>query len=96
MTTKLLPAVPLQLTRLKRAKRLLKRYAQQSISYCLSKCLIGHQVPEKRPEVRLLEYHEVPGILMDSKYNFVQKVIAASAKRPKLATPRDPHGKSCL
>lgn len=73
-------------------KVLFHSYPSEFFSYYRSS-LHSHKVPEKRPEVRLLEYHEVPGILLGSKYYLVQKVLTAASKRPKLDSARDPCGK---
>lgn len=44
----------------------------------------------------MLEYLDIPGFVMDSKYNYFQKVIAPATKRPKLEHPTDPQGKLYL
>lgn len=44
------------------------------------------QTPEKRPEVRLLEYYDVPGMVFDHRLFFAQKVLN-SAKRVKTSHP---------
>ena len=40
------------------------------------------QTPEKRPEVRLLEYYEIPNIIIGPRLFYAQKLIA-NAKRAK-------------
>ena len=55
-----------------------------------------HKVPEKRPEVKLLEYLDIPGFVIESKYNYFQKVIAPATKCPKLEHPTDPQSKLYL
>ena len=58
--------------------------------------VLYHKVPEKCPEVKLLEYLDIPGFVMESKYNYFQKVIAPATKRPKLEHPTDPQSKLYL
>jgi len=55
-----------------------------------------YQVLEKRPEVRLLEYCDVPGITLCPQLVFAQKAIASSAKRVKLEHPSCEFGRYYL
>ena len=58
--------------------------------------VLYHKVPEKRPEVNLLKYLDIPSFVMESKYNYFQKVIAPATKHPKLEHPTDPQSKLYL
>jgi hypothetical protein len=50
------------------------------------------QPTEKRPEVRLLDFCDVPGMTFGPEYSFAQKV--AFSKRPKTDHPSSSSGKS--
>ena len=50
------------------------------------------QIPEKCPEVRLLEYCEVPGITKGPEYLAALKVTSNTSKRAKVAHPSTDQG----
>lgn len=50
--------------------------------------------PEKRPEVKLLEYVDVPGFSICAKYRYLQKLVTPPVKRAKVEHPCSDPGMS--
>jgi hypothetical protein len=60
-------------------KKVCPLYSNSSFPFILL-CLF--QISEKRPEVIMIEYYEVPGMTVDDHFLFAQK-LASNAKRLK-------------
>jgi hypothetical protein len=51
--------------------------------YFIFTLIFVFQTNEKRPEVRVCEYHEIPGMILDARWFYAQKLVSG-AKKAKL------------